>query len=239
MRCEQVRPLIDAYVEGKSAPAEAARVAAHLEGCETCRREEWDLRALLHDAAELPLSIQPARDLWTGIEDRLGEQERSKTEAARFARSTGRGPAAVPRAWLAAAAAVVIVAALGILWRTAGPGESQDPPATTTAVPTAVAPAADPVAVAAVPVGMADAEVAFRQAKGEIRALVNDLSKNLSPRTVREINENLKLIDDAVREIQEALAKDPGNRELKRMLVATQQREVAMLQRVAQRTTLH
>jgi hypothetical protein len=240
MRCQEVLSQLDDYVAGTLAPREAGQVSAHLEGCEACRREEWGLRSLLHEAAALPHSIEPARDLWAGIAARLGEQEGPGEEASSFPPVSGRGPAWRSRVWLAAAAAVLLVAALGIVWRAVAPGGPAGPEGGSRAVvPVAAVPAPAPEPGAAVPAGTAAAEVAFRQAKGEIRALVNDLSKNLSPKTVQEIDRNLRLIDEAVREIQEALERDPGNRELRKILVATRHREVAMLQQVVQRTMPH
>jgi hypothetical protein len=41
----------------------------------------------------------------------------------------------------------------------------------------------------------------------------------LSPETAPKVDENLMVIEDAVSQIQAELGKDPGNRELERMLV--------------------
>jgi anti-sigma factor RsiW len=70
--CSDVRPRIDDYVDGSLGPPEMARLEEHLAGCPTCRAEVEAIRDLLADTSRLPKSMLPARDLWGGIEARLG-----------------------------------------------------------------------------------------------------------------------------------------------------------------------
>lgn len=84
-------------------------VDPHLETCAACRAEVEGLRELLRDVARLPKAIEPARDLWVGIQQRLGTRE------------AGRGMRlrALPP-WLLAAAAVAGLAIAAALLRPAG-----------------------------------------------------------------------------------------------------------------------
>ncbi len=231
MRCEQVRSLLDDYVERSLPGAEADRVARHLRDCAACRSEEWGLRALLHEATGLPSSVEPARDLWAGIEERLDREDRLPGSPPAERRAFAPGP----KLWIAAAAAVVIAVGLGLALRFGG--REAEPVAVAPEAPL-VEPAGAPLPVAVPPATLSEAEVAFREARGELRAIIEERRRTLSPRTIQSINENLEIIDAAVREIQEALAKDPGNRELKRMLIATQERQVAFLRHVAETAAL-
>jgi hypothetical protein len=81
MTCAEVAPLLDEYIDG-SLPADTARsVDAHLAGCDRCRAEVAGLRALVAEARALPRSVLPGRELWTGIEPRLGGEPRGSSAA--------------------------------------------------------------------------------------------------------------------------------------------------------------
>jgi hypothetical protein len=93
-----------------------------------------------------------------------------------------------------------------------------------------------PVAGLPAPEGgsMDRAERVFLEAKQALKAAFNQQRGSLSPETIKRVDENLRIIGAAVDEIHLALDKDPGNRQLRRMLVAAQQREVALLRKVTQ-----
>jgi hypothetical protein len=55
----------------------------------------------------------------------------------------------------------------------------------------------------------------------------------MSPETAATVDRNLAVVEKAVDEIRQALARDPGNGELHRMLLAAQRRELDLLERVA------
>ncbi|MGH7548450.1 MAG: zf-HC2 domain-containing protein [Gemmatimonadales bacterium] len=96
---------INEYVDGTLAAAERAAVERHLADCAGCRSAVDELRRLLAGAAGLPKAIDPARDLWVGIEARIGQ----------------RAPGDLRRAfWRGAmAAAAVLVIAFGLYRLTA------------------------------------------------------------------------------------------------------------------------
>jgi hypothetical protein len=70
--CTEIVILLDEYVDGTLAPAEQALVEGHLSDCPACRTELKEIHDLLADARRLPRSVLPERELWSGIEARLG-----------------------------------------------------------------------------------------------------------------------------------------------------------------------
>jgi anti-sigma factor RsiW len=216
MTCDFVQGRLNDYVDGDLAAAEVHAVELHLATCAACREEEKALRSLLGLAAALPKVARPERDLWPGIAEEIAKPRRVLAFPARTAVWGG----------LAAAAALLIAILAG-----RGPGE---------AVPGgAMAPgSASPSLVAASP------EADLREAEGDyeraIQALVAALEANrdrLAPETLRSVEQNLGVIDEAVREVRAALDKEPGNPELTRMLAATKRKKVDVLQRVVKLST--
>jgi hypothetical protein len=169
-----------------------------------------EFEALHQETLRLPRGIEPARDLWPGIEARirdLGEAPaRGKILHGRFEFGA--------RTMLAAAAVVVVfVAALttGVLHRdrTAAPG------------PSPIAPS---------PFDVIDASHASAS-----REILDALARveDLDPATVELIRKNLEIIETAIAEIRAALADDPGNPGLNRLLTAEYQRRGVVLRRAA------
>lgn len=85
--------VLNDFVDGEMAPAQAAAVQAHLASCAACRAEVQALRSVIARVRALPRSVAPPRDL----------RPRSRPAAAR-ALPPGRG-------WLAAAAVLAIALA--------------------------------------------------------------------------------------------------------------------------------
>ncbi len=107
MSHEEAWSLLDAYVDGEIPEGEMARVAAHVEECGECRREVERIRRLLARALLLPKEILPERDLWPAIEGEIG-QAPAKAPARRFFLPRRRAVA-----W--AAAAALLLAAIGLM----------------------------------------------------------------------------------------------------------------------------
>lgn len=72
MKHEQAIELLNDYLDESLAAERRRELEEHIAVCPDCRRELAELRALLASAAELPASIEPKRDLWTGIEAGIG-----------------------------------------------------------------------------------------------------------------------------------------------------------------------
>jgi len=82
----------------------------------------------------------------------------------------------------------------------------------------------------ALKVGRAD-EARFLTASQELLAGLE--AQDLSPETMEIVRRNLEVIDAAIAELQAALERDPGNGELTRMLLATYQRKIDLLEQAA------
>ncbi len=104
---------LNEYVDGTLAAHLRASVEAHLADCAACRAAVAELRSLSAAAASLPRSIEPGRDLWAGVETRIGQRATWNVQRLR---------------WRAALAAAVLVIALG-LYRLLPPFAAHDRPA--------------------------------------------------------------------------------------------------------------
>jgi hypothetical protein len=165
---------------------------------------------LLAKAAELPKEIEPARDLWPGIEARLGETPRNE-ESRGF-----RWPMA-----LAAGFVVASVSAL-LTWSLV---RSPDPVTPTTVAGT-TAPVAEIVPVNYGPnSGLTAQEL---KARDELVVRFRETFATLRPETRDAIVKNLTIMQTAADEIDAALAKDPASRMLKGMLVGTYKQELQL-----------
>ena len=197
MMCSEWETRLNEYVDGTLTAETRALVETHLAGCAGCRAAVAELRALVAGAAALPKRIEPARELWTGVANRIGKRERGK----------GKG---WWRTALAAAATLVIGFAV---YRLLPPFAAHYRP-----------PGEGWVAV----------EAEYEQATDELtRALAMERDR-LAPGTIALLQRNLAVIDAAIRESRDALARDPENVEL-RGLVASAAREKVELLRWATR----
>jgi predicted anti-sigma-YlaC factor YlaD len=95
MTCAELRQRFPAYAGGRLSDIEAAALESHLAACATC--EAWldTAEGPLPDTRSLPRSVNPASDLWPGIQARLPLRSRGRIVIAR---------------WVLAAAAVLLVA---------------------------------------------------------------------------------------------------------------------------------
>jgi hypothetical protein len=210
MTCEQALTLLDDYVDGGLTEAEHQELELHIASCEACRKEERSLRAFLADAVTLKRDRVPARDLWPAIEQRL----RNERRVLRFFR-----PGMAIPAGLAAAAALIVA----VLWMRA----SQTPlggvgPAGGTLTP----------AAAGTPVDMAQAEAEYLRATNQLLEVLNARKKNMPAEEAKALDENMLKIDASLRQVREALDKDPQNPKLTRMLASTHQKKLDLLLRL-------
>lgn len=131
--------------------------------------------------------------------------------------SLGRRRIALP-GWLLAAAAVLLVAvssgATVLLLRPAA-----GVPAETTAE--AVSPL----------------EAQYASAAADLGAALEQARKRLAPETIKTIERNLAVIDSALAESRRALAGDPGNATLERLVIATWQQKMDFLRRATALST--
>lgn len=219
------------YADGSLTSEERALLEAHLGTCAPCAATLAGLRAVIERARTLP-ERAPDVDLWPGIEAQIAayarEAHADAGRAARPAGGMGEGRRSFPGtrrgmvlSWpqLAAAGLALVALSGGVSWYAA---RHAGAPAVATR------PAAggnDTVQPASS--GTADGALA-----GELDQLEKVLASKrseLDPETVRTIEANLKIIDLATAQAQQALADDPANPYLQEHLSKTMKRKVEML----------
>ena len=225
MNCEQAQPLLDELSEMDGAPiADAEQAAAldrHLAGCAACRADRDSLQALVARTRALPRERLPDRDLWPDIAGQLEQ----------------RPPA---RRWLlvaalpAAAALLLLAGKLGPrLLAPGAPGPAPHSAPVTSAGGTSDRPGAPGSAALAHDPGAPLAEEQrYLEAVAALRAALQARRGSLSPATLEVVEHNLAVVDEALREIREALRADPGNALLSQLLRSTNQQKVDVLQRM-------
>jgi hypothetical protein len=107
MTCEQIEARLPEYMERDLTGDERIAFERHVEGCAHCRPIVEELKAIVAQAGALG-PIEPPRDLWSGIESRIG------TPVVALG-----GRRAVPVARGLAAAVVLVAATAGITWQLA------------------------------------------------------------------------------------------------------------------------
>lgn len=163
--------------------------------------EDW----LDREAAALPKRIEPQRDLWPGIEARLDE------------RGVQTPPAAPSRVWpFVSGIAATLVVALAVTQLRTEPA----PPLSAEAVP--------PVQTVLVE-RPAPWVPEIARTRNQLHPGFQDGLAQLSPETRAIVEDNLAQIHRSLAEIHEALAADPGNLALHRMLASTYQLELNLI----------
>lgn len=170
-------------------------------------------------AAELPRSIEPERDLWPDIQARIDAGRGATDPQARESHS---------RIWtFAAGMAASAMVALLVVHALRGDVQEPDtfvvdaePPATAAPVPS------DPVETLLVePTWISGVE----QVSNDLRTDYEASLDMLSDETRQVVEENLAQIHDSLAKIHAALAKDPSNAALHRLLASTYQQELNLI----------
>lgn len=199
LQCDAFDALLPDYLERSLDAATLAAARLHLATCERCSALVRDLDDIRARAAELPL-LTPSRDLWPDIADRLSPPVVSLDER--------RAMMAIRRRhWLingAAAAALVIATATATIIGTrifshVAPGvTTRDSSVSDSSI---VKPVSQKV----------PATVTYEREIDGLRTIVRDRRSQLDPKTVAVIERNLSVIDSAIVESRNALAKDTNS----------------------------
>lgn len=210
MSCEHFLQILDEYADGTLSEAAHQEAELHLASCAACRDEERRLRAFLAEAALLRREAQPGRDLWPAIAGRI----ESRAKVVRFVRRGG---------WLAglAAAAAVVFALV-----TARP----QPDAGSQSAGTSPGAVVQPAVGGSVDIEKAEAE--YIRATSQLLQALNSRRGSMSPeaqKQMAELEKSVSAIDTALAQVKGALAKDPQNSRLNRMLASTHQKKIDLL----------
>lgn len=234
--CDGFNDRLLAYMEREDDDAARAAMEKHAASCDECGSLLLELKELRAEAAQLP-ELQPSRDLWSGIAERIeapvvpiGVHAVEVKRSVRVRRWTTR---------ILIAASLVGAAGLGYALRGAPQplvvaqapddigAESMAPitmDTTTSAAPvaalaqnrdstSATTPVAAPrpleVQLAARAVATLAAD--YDREIGRLQLLLNQRRNQLDPATVAVIEKNLLVIDTAIVECKKAIARDPAS----------------------------
>jgi len=225
---------LSGYIDGDLTSDEASAVESHLAECGECRRVLEELRAVVAGASDLP-ERQPERDLWAGIaatiQAPISAEERSSkvialptarpAQSADFVDSKGSYRFTSPQ--LVAASIALIAVSSMVTWA-AGPGlgvqaSLDDTPVT-----------ADGAAFVAMD---ADAPPALADELNALERALAEAASTLEPNTVRVLERNLAVIEQAIVDSRRALELDPGNEFLSEHLERVYERKLSYLRDAA------
>ncbi|HTM02818.1 MAG TPA: zf-HC2 domain-containing protein [Vicinamibacterales bacterium] len=206
------------YVDGTLAPDRQAAVEAHLLSCHTCRATVADFTSIRSMARTLEPHV-PAAAAWTRLSASL---EREHKRPAAWWRLTTGG-----FAWRAIAAAAVMIVLLAggswLAWRDAGATR------TATNASTNAATHGGPTVV------NADVQLAERDLTDAITSLeqvTKAQTDSLDPGTVRVVQANLEVLDQAIGQSRDALKTQPANTAAQESLFDALRSKVQLLQDV-------
>lgn len=229
--CARCTESMSEYLDGSLDATAHGEMEAHLAECGTCRRTLEELRAVVQAASELG-ELQPERDLWAGIAATIeapAPPEETKVIAL---------PVAAPEIDRAEegirlsrpqliAASVALIAVSSMLTAQIGPSWGAAPIAESPGVASgAVTMVAEETEVVPPPPAIAN-ELA------ELEAVLEEAQGLLDPNTVRVIERNLAVIEQAIADSQEALRLDPGNDYLSEHLNRVYERKLTYLRDAA------
>jgi hypothetical protein len=112
MFARHYRRHLSAYAHGELSPAEAARVAAHLQGCQACHTEFEEIKLGIRLAESLP-TVKAPPHLWDTVESALVKE--TSTERQRASQIQSLFPSR-RRAYAAAFATILLALAAGGAW---------------------------------------------------------------------------------------------------------------------------
>lgn len=218
---DETHPALDGFLDGDLGPEERRAVEEHLAGCDRCADELAGMHALAEQAASLPAEIAPARDLWPEIAARIQRERESGDEVPVLAVDFGRSGRTPARAWAVriAASLALVIGSSAITARLVRAPEVPD--------------AAQPVAARSEPApGLATFASTEAQYLSSVETLAAELElrrDQLPPATVATVEENLRIIDQAIAEARAALAEHPQSPEIPLLLSGAYRQKVELL----------
>lgn len=209
MNYDEALKYVDDYIDDLLDEEMRVAFASVLADSEPLQSEVEGLRRLKNEAKALPKHLEPERDLWAGIAEQIKQPKKIVSFSA-FQRKLPRLRMASYA--LAAAALLAVVLGLGVM------SNVQQPPQPEAVQPVAEGPKLSPI------------EQEYATARIELQLALDGRKARISPEILATIEENLAVIEDAVVNINRALEYNPADPGLERMLHATLQSEMNLLQ---------
>ena len=217
---EHLNELLSSYLDDEVTTLERMRVESHLAQCAECRADLEGLRLVVRRAGALD-DRPPERDLWAGIAERIGSSDAS--DVVPFERGR-RGRFTFTFVQLAAAASILIALSAGaatlLVHRAAVQSASGLGARVTVTSVRNESPEAQLMAGYDAPIRELQSALAARRG-------------NLDTATVRVIEQSLRVIDAAIRQAKDALARDPNNPYLNGHLQRALDRKLDVLRQAA------
>ena len=203
--------------------AEPDRTAAesHIAACADCRAELSALRQVLADLHALPAGVAPARDLLADIHSAI-ELEPDTGLPARWRVRTLRSAR-----WALAAAAIVLIVATAVITR-AMSDRTNAPPTMAGTNPNVQLVSAEQTVL----------EQKYKSAIDELQNLIDAQRASLPPSTLRLLEENMRLIDAAIRDSRAALQQNPENELINESLWSAYEKKLELLRRATNITAI-
>ena len=203
---------LSAYLDGELDPIRRRRLELHLGECRECASVLAELRALVA-AAPFYQGRQPARDVWPGIRERLGD-----ADVVPIADRSERPPRSRRFSWpqLIAASLTMAVLGAGGAWFALRSPAGEDSPTPGRAAATSIR-------------TVAAAETQYEAAIAELTRIVEAGRGSLDTATVRVIDQSLRKIDAAIADARAAIQRDSTNVYLNRQVTANMRRKLTLL----------
>ncbi len=209
--CQFCEALIDDYVDGELDGGRIAKIEKHLSQCAACRSLLDQTRRLLEAAASLPRSLPPPADLLPEIHRQMAALAAPRRNLA---------------SWTWQALAAILLIGFGaflarVFWLPVASHDSlerlEESLAFADSGPTST---------------FVSAEAQLVGAQQNLRRLIDLRRKDLSPKTLRVVERNLRIIDEATAELHRALELEPGNPQIEARLLAQHQMQISLLRRL-------
>lgn len=211
------------YVDDEMDAAEREALERHLASCDACAAVVSDLESIVGEAATLG-EIPPSRDLWPGIEERLGARKVVPLASRRSGSGARRFSFTVTQL-AAAAVAFLLIGGLAVWGLRNVERVDSNGPAILAEGPGNRAEGV----VTVVDAPEASSDWAMNDAVSDLERVYRENRDRLDPATARTVERNLAVIDGAIEEIRSALAEDPADPFLHSHLARTQQRKLDLL----------
>ena len=210
MQCDRANELLNDYVDELLDDSEHVEVEKHLRVCTECTETVHTLKTHQRAATELSGGLQPGRDLWPGIRQRIAPEE------VRFAPGHRRVRFPIFRVvGLAVALAVVVV---GLIFLNAPP--TVEPIETHIAQVLSDEPDGSEFSV----------EEELVTARDSLLLAFNAQEDAMLPTVAKTVHNNLRIIDQTLDDIGAAIQQFPNDPSLQRLLYSAYSHEIELLQ---------
>jgi hypothetical protein len=213
---DQLHAMVDSWEERAPASGDAQ---THLDGCPTCADRLADLHSLVGAARALPRELDLRVDAWPAIRSSIegGQRRRAADDAPARSRTWRRWAGGL-------VAASALVAATAVTTARVVRDRSMTP----------VAGSASSAGVGVVPASLAAVDGSFAPTLRDLAAALDASRGKLAPETVARVERSLSVIDQAIAEVRDALARDPANTVLVELLAGSYRQKVELLRRASE-----